>query len=593
MKQEICLLQEEMAARGIDVCLVPTSDPHQSEYGNPHFQAPRYLSGFTGSAGTLIVTRTEAAQWADGRYFLQAEQQLAGSGITLMRLNQPGVPSTLEYVKRMLPDGGRIACDGRVISASFGKKLARIAKEKGGKLCTDEDLVDAVWKDRPVLTSRPIWRLKECYAGVSAGKKIADVRAAMSRYSAEIHILSSLDDIAWLLNLRGDDIACNPVFFSFLILSQEEAILYAFPEAMSPEIGAYLEELGVTVRPYSDFYEEAARLSRGRRVLADTEKTSWRLLTALSGAAAVLDTPDPTAQSKAVKNETEIRCLRESHRKDGAAMVNFIYWLKNTVGKEPLTEISASDHLEALRREQGAIDLSFDTIAGYGPHGAIIHYTATPETDVPLEPSGLLLVDSGGHYLEGTTDITRTIALGPVTEEEKTDFTLVLRGAIDLAMARFPKGATGATLDVLARMPLWERGLDYRHGTGHGIGYLLNVHEGPQQINWQHRGRRPAAPIVPGMVTSDEPGYYPAGEHGIRTENELLCVPFTETEYGEFYAFEVLTLCPIEREAIVPKMLTEAEREWLNAYHRRVYEEIGPRVAPEVKGWLMEVTEEI
>lgn len=590
MKSEILALQKEMASRNVDACLIPTSDYHQSEYVNAFFKCRAYLSGFTGSAGTLIVTADAAGLWTDGRYFLQADRQLDGTGITLFRSGEPGVDTIPEYLKKNLKEGARLAVDGRVISASFGNELTEITKEKNGELCFHEDLPDAVWSDRPTLTSHPLFILEEKYTGQSAADKLTAIRNDMKEHGADIHLVASLDDIAWILNLRGGDVDYNPVFYSFLIITEESAILFAFEEALSPEILSYLKGIGVQIQPYGEFYETAAKMTAGHKVLLDENKANYTLISSLKDAKDIINHLDPSTIRKAIKNEAEITCTKEAHRKDGLAMVNFLYWIKHNIGKIPMTEISASDYLEQCRRKEGAMDLSFDTIAGYGPHGAIVHYSATPETDVPLAPEGLLLVDSGGQYWEGTTDITRTIALGALTDEMKEHFTLVLRCNLDLAMAVFKQGCTGANLDIFARMPLWERGLDFNHGTGHGVGFLLNVHEGPNRFHWKVTAARPGYEMAPGMVTTDEPGYYQAGSHGIRTENELLCVTKNESEYGTFLAFEQLTYCPIDRDAIVPELLTEAEKKYLNEYHEMVYQKLASGLEPEVAAWLREIT---
>ena len=590
MKKEILLLQQEMAAQGLHACLIPTADFHQSEYVNDYFKARQYLTGFTGSAGTLIVTASEAGLWTDGRYFLQAENQLAGSGITLFRMGEKDVPSTTEYLQKVLPQGCRLAVDGRTISAAFGKQLEKITTEKSGELCINEDPVSKVWSGRPALTSKVPFILEEIYSGKSAADKLAGLREDIKNSGAEVHVLTMLDDIAWLLNLRGDDILHNPVFYSFAAVTAEEALLFALPEAISPEIGSYLEGLGVKVMPYDSFYQEMTELCKDKKVLVDPKKINYRLHNVLKNST-VVAAMNPTTRRKAVKNAVEVECERNSHRKDGLAMVKFIHWLKTNVGRIPMTELSASDYLAQCRLEQeGCIDLSFVTIAGYGPNGAIVHYIPTPETDTEIKPEGFLLVDSGGQYLDGTTDITRTIVLGPVTQEMKEHFTIVLRSMISLAKVRFMKGCTGANLDILARAPFWDLGMDYNHGSGHGIGFLLNVHEGPNGFHWRTDGGRTTCAFEPGMVTTDEPGIYIAGSHGIRTENELLCVEDRETAYGSFLKFETLTMCPIDREAILPEMMTKAELDFLNEYHEKVYQVLKDGLAEEDREWLREVT---
>lgn len=589
MKTEILSLQQEMAARGLDAYLIPTSDYHQSEYVNAFFKCREHFSGFNGSAGTLMVTREAAGLWTDSRYYLQAGQQLAGSGITLFRSGQKGVDSIPEYLRKTLPDGAVLGVDGRVISAAFGRELNSLMEKKQGELRYEEDLAASVWTDRPALTVQPVFRLDEKYAGQSAADKLAAIREDMKEKQADLHLVVSLEDIAWILNLRGGDVEYTPVFYSYLILTQEQALLFAFPDAFAPEIREYLREISVELRPYEEFYSCASEMAKGKKVLLDENKANYSLISNLAGAAGRIHALDPSSIRKIVKNETEIAGCFEAHRLDGLAMVNFIYWLKQSVGKIPLTEIDASDYLEQCRREQGILDLSFETIAGYGPHGAIVHYSATPETNAALAPEGFILVDSGGHYWQGTTDITRTIALGPLTEEMKLHYTLVLRCNLDLAMAKFQKGCGGANLDVLAHMPLWQQGLDYAHGTGHGVGYLLSVHEDPNSFSWSMK-RHPNYVQAPGMITTDEPGIYLTDQYGIRIENELLCVQGEENEYGEFLQFEQLTFCPFEREAILPELLTEAEKKYLNEYHEMVYHKLKDNLKPEVAAWLREAT---
>lgn len=585
--ERLARLRREMAQRGMDGYVVVTDDFHGSEYVGDFFKARAYLSGFTGSAGTLVVLPDRAALWTDGRYFLQAAEQLAGSTIELMRMGQPGVPAIGAFLAQHLPEGGVLGFDGRTVSSSFAGTLEKALEAKHIRFAGGEDLVDAVWPDRPALSDRPVWELTGC--GLSREEKLAKLREKMAAEDAAYLLLTSLTEIAWALNLRGGDVACTPVFLSFLLIGREDAQLCIQPQAVPADIVEKLTACGVTLRPYGAIYDLLRALPAGTRVMADSATANYRIMESLSHAE-VLDQPSPAVLMKACKTQEETDGFRAAHIKDGAALCRFLYWLKTRIGEEPMTELSAAARLAAFRAEQpDFLDLSFDTIAGYGPHGAIVHYDPTPETDVPLHPEGLLLVDSGAHYRQGTTDVTRTIALGPVTQEEKRMFTLVLKGHLALAAARFPHGATGENLDVLARLPLWEQGLDYNHGTGHGVGFILSVHEGPQSFRWRSTdGRR--IPLEEGMVISNEPGYYEAGKFGIRHENLVLVRAGETTDYGQFMYLEPLTMAPFDRDAIDVSLLTEAELAQLNGYHRLVYDTVAPLLPAEEQAWLAQAT---
>lgn len=585
--ERLARLRREMAQRGMDGYVVVTDDFHGSEYVGDYFKARAYLSGFTGSAGTLVVLPDRAALWTDGRYFLQAAEQLTGSTIELMRMGQPGVPAIGAFLAQHLPEGGVLGFDGRTVSSSFAGTLEKALEAKHIRFAGGEDLVDAVWPDRPALSDRPVWELTGC--GLSREEKLAKLREKMAAEDAAYLLLTSLTEIAWALDLRGGDVACTPVFLSFLLIGREDAQLCIQPQAVPADIGEKLTACGVTLRPYGAIYDLLRALPAGTRVMADSATANYRIMESLSHAE-VLDQPSPAVLMKACKTQEETDGFRSAHIKDGAALCRFLYWLKTRIGEEPMTELSAAARLAAFRAEQpDFLDLSFDTIAGYGPHGAIVHYDPTPETDVPLHPEGLLLVDSGAHYRQGTTDVTRTIALGPVTQEEKRMFTLVLKGHLALAAARFPHGATGENLDVLARLPLWEQGLDYNHGTGHGVGFILSVHEGPQSFRWRSTdGRR--IPLEEGMVISNEPGYYEAGKFGIRHENLVLVRAGETTDYGQFMYLEPLTMAPFDRDAIDVSLLTEAELAQLNGYHRLVYDTVAPLLPAEEQAWLAVAT---
>lgn len=518
-------LRSEMAKRGISLYVVPTADFHESEYVGEHFKARKYITGFTGSAGTAVITMDEAGLWTDGRYFVQAAAQLKDTTVKLFKIGEEGVPTVDEYIKDTLSDGGVIGFDGRVVNAAWGKRLSEIAKEKHGSMYVNEDLIDIIWTDRPPMSKAPVMIFDNKYTGEDISSKLKRVREQMAQKGATLHLMSSLYDIAWLLNVRGGDISYVPVVLSYLALSQDSCIWFLQEEVVTETLKAYLDKNGIQTRPYDDFYEYVKHIDEKETVLLNTSIVNYRICDSLPDGVKVIDAEDPTVVMKAVKNEVQLENLRKAHLKDAVAMCKFMYWLKTNIGKIPMTEISASDYLASLRAEQeGFLDLSFATICGYADHGAIVHYSATEESDRQLKPESLLLVDSGGHYLEGTTDITRTFALGPVTDEMKDMFTRVCRSNMNLANARFKEGCSGLNFDILAREPLWEIGMDYNHGTGHGVGYVLNVHEGPNSFHWkQYPGRTAERVIEEGMVTTDEPGIYLEGKFGIRTENELIC----------------------------------------------------------------------
>lgn len=593
IEQRLAALRAKMREAGYAGYYVPTDDFHLSEYVGAHFKARAYLSGFTGSAGTLVVLEHEAALWVDGRYFLQGEQQLAGTPIVLQRSGEEGVPTLLAYLEEKMPEGGVLGMDGRTVPAATGRQFEKALAKKGVSLAVDRDLIGEIWPDRPPLSEKPAWVLDIKYAGQRAEEKLAAVRAAMAKQGAGAHVLTSLDDIAWLFNLRGEDVACNPVVLCYAVIESERAYLFADAAKLDASVRGHLASLGIEVQPYDAVYAFVSRYGAGTKVLLSESRVNYALFASLLKAGAtIVEAENPTTRMKAVKNPVELENLRAAHLKDGIAMVRFMRYLKENIGKTPMTELSAAEYLAALRRAQdGNLGLSFETICGYGPHGAIVHYSATPESNVPLEPHGLLLVDSGGQYYEGTTDITRTFALGPLTEEEKRHFAMVLSSMLHLAAARFPSGVRGANLDVLARMPFWEQGVDYKHGTGHGVGYLLNVHEGPNNFRWQNAAS--SAVLEAGMVTTDEPGIYIAGKYGIRLENELVCCKAEKNEYGQFLCFAPLTCVPIDLDAVDPSLLNETDRMRLNAYHAMVYETLAPHLEPEERTWLAGYTRAI
>ncbi len=585
-------LRAEMTERNIAIYVIPTADFHESEYVGEHFTARKYITGFTGSAGVAVVTMTEAGLWTDGRYFVQAAAQLKDTTVTLYKQGEEGVPTVDEYIEKTLGEGETLGFDGCVVNSTWGAKLEEIVNKKNGTLAVEEDLVDIIWTDRPALSKEPVRILDFKYTGKETAEKITDIRKVMEEKQADVHLLTSLYDIAWLLNVRGKDIAYVPVVLSYLALTKEECIWFLQEEVITEELSAYLKANNISTRPYDSFYDYVKEIEAGKTVLMNKGVVNYRISSTIPEGVTIIDETDPSILMKSQKNETELANTRAAHLKDAVAMCKFMYWLKKNVGKIPMTEISAADYLEDLRRQQeGCFDLSFNTICGYGEHGAIIHYGATEETDVEIKPEGLLLVDSGGQYLEGTTDITRTFAMGPVTEEEKESFTRVLRSNLNLANARFLHGCSGVNLDVLARQPLWEANLDYKHGTGHGVGHVLNVHEGPNGFHWGRKGY--AHPLEEGMITTDEPGIYIEGKYGIRLENELICRKGEKNEYGQFMYFECITFVPFDLDAIAPEQMNETEKRYLNEYHKAVYEKVSPFLNEEEAAWLKEYTKAI
>ncbi len=599
IQERLNRLRENMRRAGIDWYLIPTSDYHDSEYVSGFFMVRKYFSGFTGSAGTLAVGQEEAALFTDGRYFIQAEKELDGTEIRLMKTGEKGVPTLKEYLDLSLKEGQTLGFDGRVVKADDAKSYGEIVKKKQGKIVWDRDIAGEVWEGRPALVHHPVFVLEDRYSGENTLSKIARVREKMKEEGASVHILTALDDIAWLLNLRGDDVSCCPVVLAYVVLTMEKTLLFAEGntqgrEVWTAKIRQYLKENKVTLLPYEDFYRFVPQIQE-EKVLLCGGRISYRLQKELSSSVTVIDRPNPTALMKAVKNPTEMENLRKAHLKDGIAVTRFMYWLKKNVGKIPMTEVSAADYLESLRRqEEHFTGPSFETICAYGANGAIVHYSADADTCAEILPEGLLMVDSGGHYLEGTTDITRTFVLGGVTKEMKEHFTLVLRAMLNLKSTRFLHGCRGVNLDIRAREVFWERGLDYKHGTGHGVGYLLNVHEGPNSFRW---GLMPDyqdnAVLEEGMVTTDEPGIYIEGSHGVRIENELLCRSGESNENGQFMYFEDLTCVPIDLDGVEVSLLEEKDKERLNAYHREVYEKLSPYFEGEELDWLKEAVRTI
>ena len=587
-------LRKQMREHGIHAYYVPTSDFHESEYVGEHFTCRKYLTGFTGSAGIAVVTEDQAGLWTDGRYFVQAAKQLDGTPFTLYRMGEEGVPTINEFLAQNMKEGQVLGFDGRVVNALAGEKMESELAKKGVSVKYQNDLVGEIWKDRPELSKEPVWILDEKYTGCSASDKIAQLREKMKEYDATAHILTTVDDIVWLLNIRGNDVPCNPIVLSYAVVTMDQLYLFIQKETLNDEVRGYLEGLGIEIRPYDSVYEFVNQM-KDEKVLLERGKINYAIDKNLDASNVKINKMNPTALAKAIKNPVEVENQRKAHIKDGVAVTKFMYWLKKNIGKIDMDEISVSDKLESLRREQeGNLGLSFTTISAYADNAAMCHYSATKESNRVLKPEGLYLVDSGGQYYEGTTDITRTIALGPVDAVQKEHFTLVAASMLRLADVKFLYGCSGLNLDYTARELFWKRGLDFNHGTGHGVGYLLNVHERPNQFRWRVTpDRMDVCVFEEGMITSDEPGLYFEGSHGIRTENLLVCVKAEKNQYGQFMAFEHLTFVPIDLDAIDETVLEPHDRELLNAYHKDVYAKISPFLTQEEKEWLKEATREI
>lgn len=596
IKIRIQRLRQRMSEENIDAYLVLSEDFHGSEYVGDYFKCREYITGFTGSAGNAVFLQDEAGLWTDGRYFLQAEEQLKGSGVTLFRMGEEGVPKLEDWLAEKLQPGQRLAVDGRTLSVERYRKLKEKLDEKQAQIRVDCDLIGEIWEGRPAMSKEAAWELESCYAGKSREEKVAAIRRKLTEKKADLTALTALEDIAWTLNVRGGDIACTPVVLSYLLVSQARVVWFVQREAVSASLTQALRQSGVEIMDYDAAYDVIGKEAEQKTVYLDPDKMNIALCLLIKKAAGrVIEGRNLTQLPKAIKNETEVEHMRQAHRKDGVACTRFLYWLKSRIGQERITELSAAEKLEAFRREQAHyLGPSFDTIAGYNAHGAIVHYSATPETDSELAPLGLLLVDSGGHYLEGTTDITRTIALGALSYEQKHHYTLVLRGNIRLAAAKFLYGCAGISLDNLARGPLWEEGLDYNHGTGHGVGYLLGVHEPPNSFRFRTTDSRDeCVKLEEGMITSDEPGLYLAGRYGIRLENLLVCKKLEKNEYGQFMGFDTLTLVPFEREAILADEMEKWELAWLNAYHAHVAEALADELPDAEREWLLRETKSL
>ena len=589
IKKRMEALRLQMKEHQLSAFIIPSTDPHSGEYVPEHWETRKWISGFTGSAGTAVITLDDAGLWTDSRYFIQAEEQLEGTGIRLFKDRLPETPSIDEWLGSILKKGDKVGIDGWVNSHQEAHALRNALAENGIELVTmTEDIFDTLWEDRPSLPKTPVFILDDTRTGASCTEKIGRIQEAIAKNGVSAIILSALDEIAWTLNLRGSDVHCNPVFISYLLLSKEGYTLYILEDKITDEVRAYLKGHQVAIKTYSQLAEDLfAFREKHEGVLQISPLANEALYDLSSKYADTLIAPSPVALMKAVKNETEQAGFRKAMERDGVALVKFLRWLEEAVPAGNESEVSIDQKLYEFRARQADFrGISFDTIAGYKEHAAIVHYEATPETDIPLKPEGLLLLDSGAQYLDGTTDITRTIALGPLTDEEKTDYTLVLKGHLQLQNAHFPAGTCGTQLDVLARSAMWKCGINYMHGTGHGIGHFLCVHEGPHQVRMNHVPTL----LEPGMILTDEPGIYKAGRHGIRIENTLLIVPAQETEFGKFYRFEPLTLCPIDKKAIAIEILTDEELAWFNEYHQMVYNRLCPFLSEEENAWLKEAT---
>lgn len=588
--ERIAKLKELMKERGIDYYIIPSADYHQSEYVGDYFKGREWISGFTGSAGTVVVTQNEVGLWTDGRYFIQAEKQLQGSGITLFKMGEEGVPTFIQYIVNNIQSGETLGFDGKVLATNTVLDFEAKLKDKKVNFNFEFDLVGEIWRDRPSLPASQVFVLEEKFTGESVEKKLTRVRNILEEENCDVNIITSLDDIAWIFNIRGNDVKNNPVNLAYAAITVDKAVLYIGEEKLNSEVEKYLYKNGVEVRDYFEIYEDMERVSNSNIIMMDLNKVNYTIFKKLNPEIKVINRSNPSTIMKACKNKVELENLRNSHVKDGVAVTKFMYWLKNSIEKEEITEMSATQKLESFRKEQELyIEPSFDTIAAYESNAAMMHYKSTPETDRRLEAKNLFLVDSGGQYFDGTTDITRTFVLGECSEELKKHFTLVLKGMINLSKVKFLYGVTGTNLDILARQALWNIGIDYKCGTGHGVGFLLNVHEGPQGIRVQYNPQV----LEEGMNVTNEPGVYIAGSHGIRLENELIVQKAEKTEFGQFMKFETMTYAPLDLDGVIKELLSKEEIEYLNNYHQMVYEKVSPYLTLEEKEWLKEYTRAI
>ncbi len=590
IKKRISELRLKMQEKGIDAYVIFGTDPHLSEYLPEHWQTRPFISGFTGSAGMVIISKKKAALWTDSRYFLQAEDQLSGTGIELVKMRVPDYPDSAGWLKMNLEPGDCVGTDEWCISVNQFSSLQNSLSESGISLKESGDLLDEIWPERPTLPTSAVYEHELRFAGTDRKEKMTTICNKLEKSGANMQVITALDDLAWAFNLRGTDVECNPVFLAYAIVSKEETILFIDNQKLSPGLKQQLESEHIQLREYNDLVGFIKQLPADRKILLDRDRTSQAILKNIPGNCRTINGLSVPCRLKAIKSENEIRNIREAMKKDGVAMLEFLYWLENNLNKIPITEYKVAEKLIEFRTEQAEFKgISFYPIVGYKEHGAIVHFHVSEENALPIEKDGFLLFDSGGQYSDGTTDITRTIALSALTSRQKTDFTLVLKGMISLTLAKFPANTRGYHLDILARKDLWQHGLNYGHGTGHGVGYFLNVHEGPMSIRQEFNDRV----IEAGMVLSNEPALYRLGEYGLRTENMIVCQKAESTEFGDFLKFDTLTLCPIDTKAIDKSLLNQEEIEWLNTYHKRVFEELAPRLNDEMKVFLEELTQAI
>ena len=593
IKERIVKLREQMKEKGIDIYIVPTADFHQTEYVGEYFKARKFITGFSGSAGTAVITKTEARLWVDGRYFIQAAKQIEGTTVEMMKMNQPGVPTIDEYLEETLGEGETLGFDGRVVSMGDGLRYKAIVERKNGKIIYDYDLIDAIWEDRPPLSREPAFILEQKYAGETMASKLARIREYMRNCGANVHVLTTIDDICWTLNIRGNDIEFFPLVLSYAIITMDRMHLYIDETKLSDEMKEVLAADDVVLHPYNDIYEDIKAYGEGDCLLLDPVRVNYAMYSNISDKVRKVEERNPEILFKAVKNPVEIENMRKAQIKDSVAHVRFMKWLKENVGKMKITEMSASDKLDEFRAEMGGfIRPSFEPISSYGEHAALCHYTSSPETDVELKEGNIFLTDTGAGFYEGSTDITRTYALGEIPDIMKEHFTLILMCNLSLASAKFMEGCVGMNLDLLARKPLWDRGLDFNHGTGHGLGYLLSIHESPAGFRWRYRPGE-TAELMEGMIMTDEPGIYFEGSHGVRLENEILVRKGVKNEYGQFMYFEPITYVPMDLDAVKVEMLSEEYKTLLNDYHKTVYEKVSPYLNDEEKEWLKKITREV
>ena len=593
VKERIAKLRELMKENGIDIYVVPTSDFHQSEYVGEHFKARKFITGFTGSAGTAVITLDEARLWTDGRYFTQAAKQLEGSGVELMRMAEPGVPTINEYLKSTVSEGNCLGFDGRVVAMGDGQGYESIIEENNATIKYEVDLIDEIWEDRPELSKKPAFKLGEEFAGESAASKIERIREYMKGCGATYHTVATIDDICWTLNMRGDDIDFFPLVLSYMVVKMDGVDLYIDETKLNNELKAEFAEIGVAVHPYNDVYADTKKIPAGETILIDPSRLNYAIYSNIPEGVAKVEERNPEVLFKARKNPKEVENMRIAQLKDSVAHVKFMKWVKENAETMEITEMSASEKLDELRAEMGNfIRPSFEPISAYADHAAMMHYCSKPETDVRLREGSVYLTDTGAGFWEGTTDITRTFVLGEVSDTIKEHFTLVAMCNLRLANSIFLEGCVGMNLDILARKALWERGLDYKCGTGHGVGYLLNIHEAPTSFRWRYRAGD-THPLEEGMILTDEPGVYIEGSHGIRLENELLVCMGEKNEYGQFMYFEPITYIPFDLDGIVPEVMNSDDIKYLNEYHKLVFEKVSPYLNEEETEWLRKYTREI